>query len=144
MVLAPTPPRTPVIVTTRPPCSASGRRDAVHDDRPEMPSHHVARNRLEQVFLHAKDARRMPIEIDVVELADQQHMHIGFDDIRQRFERGQWPRLRRSTSITSTRGVARLLQHLDGAADVGTMELDAARRRIAQPIAQHCSRSRHP
>ena len=47
----------------------------------EMPRHHVAGDRLEQIFLDAQDARGVPIEIDVVEFADQQHMNVGFDDL---------------------------------------------------------------
>ena len=96
MVLAPTPPRTPVIVTTRPPCSVSGRASAIQDDGPEVARHHVARDRFEQIFLYAQDACGMPIEIDVVEFADQQHVDIRFDDIRQQFKGGQRPGLRRT------------------------------------------------
>ena len=54
-----------------------------------MARDHVTRDRLEQVFLHAEDACGVPIEIDVVELADQQHLDIGLDDIRQLLQRGQ-------------------------------------------------------
>ena len=78
---------------------------AVQDDRAEVTRHHVARDRLEQVFLHAEDAGGMPIEVDVVELADQQHMDIRFDDVRQaiqaRSAAGPRPTRRRSGRAAS-------------------------------------------
>ena len=78
----------------------------------------------------------MPIEVDVVELADQQHMDVGFDHIGQRFERGQRPRLAGDVDHQDAR-CRGLPQHVDGAANVGAMELDPTRRRVAQAVAQH-------
>ena len=73
IVVAPTPPRTPVTVTTRPPWTASAARLRGDEQRREMPRDHVARERLVEIFERAQAVGHVAVEVDVVLLADHQH-----------------------------------------------------------------------
>ena len=64
----------------------------------------------------------MPVEVDVVELADQQHVHIGFDHIREHFKSAQRPRLARHVNDQDTWRWC-LAQYVDGATYAASMEL---------------------
>ena len=101
-----------------------------------MARDHVTRDRLEQIFLHAEDPRGVAIEVDVVELADQQHVDVGLDDVRQRLQRGQRAALAGDVDDQDARRRS-LAQQIDRAANIGAMELDPVRCGVAQPVAQH-------
>ena len=108
---------------------------AVEDDVTEVPRDHVARDGFEQVFLDAQDPGGVAVEVDVVEFADEQHLDVGFDDVGKVLERGQRPPVPADIYDQHAWGGV-LAQHLDGASEIGTMELDAARCRVAQSVAQ--------
>ena len=82
MVLAPVPPRAPVMVTTRPPCTPSTpvRRS---DQRAEIARHHVAHQRLIEIFQHAQAMGDLAVEIEVLAIADHQHADIRLDHVGQ-------------------------------------------------------------
>ena len=89
MVVAPTPPRTPVMAIARPPSTPWVGGVCAAQERDEMARHHVARQRLGQVVGRTKAARHFAVEIDMIDVADHQHADIRLDHIGQVAERGQ-------------------------------------------------------
>ena len=78
----------------------------------------------------------MPVEVDVVEFADQQHMNVRFNHIGHILQCGERTGFSRDIHHQHARSRC-FLQYFDRAADVGVMEFDAARRSVAEPIAQY-------
>ena len=142
IVVAPTPPRTPVIAIARPPNTPSDDGACPNTKAAEMARHLVARQRFRQIVGRAETARHLAIEVGVVQFANDQHADIRLDDMRQIAQRGQ--RLILAADIDHQHPRCRLLLHrCDRCAYATTADIDVlADHEVGQAVAQRFLRAR--
>ena len=106
------------------------------DEGVEMPRHHIARERLVEIFERAQPARHVAIEIDVLEIADHQHLRIRLDHLGEIAERGQRLLLPAYIDDERARGW-RAREHADRRAHIAAPDLHSLRHRLGERLAQH-------
>ena len=104
-------------------------------EQAEMADDLVARERLRQVVGRAQAAGDLAIEVDVVDLADDQHADIGLDDVREIAEGGQ--RLILAAYVHHQYLGRRLLLHRgDRVAYVAAPDVELAGHEVGQSVFQ--------
>ncbi|MBB5372341.1 hypothetical protein [Acidocella aromatica] len=106
------------------------------NERREMPGHGLARDGLEQILHHAHAARDVPVEIDVVVIANDEHAHAGLHHIGEFAECVQRLLLARNIDDQHLGGL-----HLghggNSRANSAAADVDTIGDKIAQAVAQH-------